>query len=174
MRDISADYSHAAQAPLRKREAKFPTLLYYGNDIAVEPSANPRQDNWRVRLQMAKLWRDAVNKAGGNVTAHFPAVGIRGNTHVPFSDLNKLEIADLSRHFWRRMGWTDHRSTLSSAVSEWQGSSACDDSHALHLLCGNDLSAAGAGILSQVINVFSMDAPLADNHSPMALAASFP
>ena len=48
------------------------------------------------------------------------------------------------------------------------------DSHARHLLCGNDLKAAGVGILSQAINVFSMDAPWAFNHSPMSLAASFP
>lgn len=43
-----------------------------------------------------------------------------------------------------------------------------------HLLWGNDLKAAGVGILSQAINVFSMDAPLVFNHSPMSLAASFP
>lgn len=26
---------------------------------------------------------------------HLPAIGIRGNTHFPFSDLNNIEIADL-------------------------------------------------------------------------------
>ena len=54
------------------------------------------EDNWRVRLQMARLWRDAVNRRGGDVTVvHLPQVGIHGNTHFPFSDLNNLEVADL-------------------------------------------------------------------------------
>jgi len=44
---------------------------------------------------MARLWRDTVNRHGGNVTVvHLPEIGIRGNTHFPFSDLNNLEIAD--------------------------------------------------------------------------------
>jgi hypothetical protein len=40
--------------------------------------------------------RDAVNRRSGDVTVvHLPELGIRGNTHFPFSDLNRLEIADL-------------------------------------------------------------------------------
>jgi hypothetical protein len=42
---------------------------------------------------------------GGNVTVvHLPEVGIRGNTHVPFSDLNNLEIADLMLAFLAKNG----------------------------------------------------------------------
>ena len=53
------------------------------------------QDSWRARLQMARLWRDTVNKHGGDVTVvHLPEIGIRGNTHFAFSDLNNVEIAD--------------------------------------------------------------------------------
>lgn len=26
---------------------------------------------------------------------HLPEIGIRGNTHFPFSDLNNIELADL-------------------------------------------------------------------------------
>ena len=49
-----------------------------------------------MRLAMARLWADAVNRRGGDVTVvHLPEVGVRGNTHFPFSDLNNLEIADL-------------------------------------------------------------------------------
>ena len=55
----------------------------------------PTQDTWRGRLEMARLWRDTVNRHGGNVTVvHLPEIGIRGNTHFPFSDLNNVEIAD--------------------------------------------------------------------------------
>jgi len=30
---------------------------------------------------------------------HLPEIGIRGNTHFPFSDLNNLEIADQMSKF---------------------------------------------------------------------------
>lgn len=55
---------------------------------------------WRVRLQMARLWRDAVNRHGGDVTVvHLPELGIRGNTHFAFSDLNNVQVADLLSTF---------------------------------------------------------------------------
>jgi hypothetical protein len=45
---------------------------------------------------MARQWRDAVNRHGGDVSVvHLPEIGIHGNTHFPFSDLNNHEIADL-------------------------------------------------------------------------------
>lgn len=78
---------------------KFPIIIYYGDFIPTEPSDNPGQDQWRVRVDMARLWADAVNRRGGDVTVVcLPDIGIRGNTHFPFSDLNNIEIADeLSR-----------------------------------------------------------------------------
>ena len=79
---------------------KIPIVIYYGDNIPEKPSANPGQDQWRVRLAMARLWRDAVNRQGGDVTVvHLPEIGVRGNTHFPFSDLNNLEIADLMYKF---------------------------------------------------------------------------
>ncbi|MBK7981813.1 MAG: alpha/beta fold hydrolase [Ignavibacteriae bacterium] len=75
---------------------KIPIVIYYGDFIPEKPNSNPGQDGWRVRLEMAMLWRDAVNKYGGDVTVvHLPDIGIKGNTHFPFSDLNNLDIADL-------------------------------------------------------------------------------
>jgi hypothetical protein len=75
---------------------KIPIIIYYGDNIPEQPSANPGQDQWRVRLEMARLWAEAVNRRGGDVTVvHLPEIGIHGNTHFPFSDLNNLEIADL-------------------------------------------------------------------------------
>jgi hypothetical protein len=51
---------------------------------------------------MARLWRDTVNRHGGDVTVvHLPEIGIRGNTHFAFSDLNNVEIADLVSTFLR-------------------------------------------------------------------------
>jgi hypothetical protein len=84
-------------APLAEFMAltKIPIIIFYGDNIPSQPTANPGQDGWRVRLAMARLWRDAVNRRGGDVTVvHLPEIGIRGNTHFPFSDLNNIRIAD--------------------------------------------------------------------------------
>ncbi|MDM0054165.1 alpha/beta hydrolase [Variovorax fucosicus] len=79
---------------------RIPIIVFYGDNIPEKPTANPSEDSWRVRLAMARLWRDAVNRRGGDVTlVHLPERGIRGNTHFPFSDLNSLEIADLLSDF---------------------------------------------------------------------------
>ena len=84
---------------------KIPIIIFYGDNIPEIPAANPGQDSWRVRLAMARLWRDAVNRHSGDVTlVHLPAIGIRGNTHFPFSDLNNLEIADLLSNFLKEKG----------------------------------------------------------------------
>jgi pimeloyl-ACP methyl ester carboxylesterase len=84
---------------------KIPIVIYYGDFIPKEPIANPGQDGWRVRLEMARLWRDAVNKYGGDVTVvHLPEIGIKGNTHFPFSDLNNVEIADLMSEWLNEKG----------------------------------------------------------------------
>jgi hypothetical protein len=54
---------------------------------------------------MARLWRDAVNRHGGDVTlVHLPEIGIRGNTHFAFSDRNNLQIADLMSTFLTKKG----------------------------------------------------------------------
>ncbi len=79
---------------------KIPIAIYYGDNIPNKPTANPGEDGWRMRLAMARLWRDAVNRHGGDVTlVHLPETGIRGNTHFPFSDLNNLQIANLLSKF---------------------------------------------------------------------------
>ena len=87
------------------RLTKIPIVVYFGDNIPEQPTANPGEDNWRVLLAMARLWRDAVNRHGGDVTlVHLPEIGIRGNTHFPFSDLNNLEIADLMSAFLQKKG----------------------------------------------------------------------
>jgi len=84
---------------------KIPIIIYYGDNIPDKPMANPGQDGWRARLEMARLWRDCVNKHGGDVTVvHLPEIGIKGNTHFPFSDLNNIEIADLMSKWLKEKG----------------------------------------------------------------------
>ncbi|MET0290171.1 MAG: alpha/beta fold hydrolase [Pseudoxanthomonas sp.] len=82
------------------RLTRIPIIIFYGDYIPAKPVPLPAQDSWRARLEMARLWRDAVNRHGGDVTlVHLPEVGIKGNSHFPFSDLNNIEIADLVSQF---------------------------------------------------------------------------
>lgn len=79
---------------------RIPIAIYYGDFILKEPVANPGQDGWRVRLAMARQWADAINRHGGDAKViHLPEIGIHGNTHFPFSDLNNVQIADLMSQF---------------------------------------------------------------------------
>ena len=79
-----------------KKLTKIPIIIYYGDNIPTEASTNPGQDNWRVRLKMAQLWADKINQHGGNASVvHLPEIGVYGNTHFPFSDLNNQKIAEL-------------------------------------------------------------------------------
>ena len=84
---------------------KIPIIMYYGDNIPDHPMASPGQDGWRARLEMARLWRDVVNRYGGDVTlVYLPEIGIHGNTHFPFSDLNNVTIADLLSAFLHDKG----------------------------------------------------------------------
>jgi hypothetical protein len=97
----------AAGIPMKDfmKLTKIPIVIYYGDFIPREPVSNPGQDSWRVRLEMAGLWKDAVNRYGGDVSlVHLPEIGIKGNTHFPFSDLNNVQIADLMSEWLKKKG----------------------------------------------------------------------
>jgi hypothetical protein len=82
---------------------RIPIVIYYGDFIPAEPSAAPGQDGWRVRLAMARQWAATINRHGGNAeVVHLPEIGVRGNTHFPFSDLNNVRIADLMLAFLKK------------------------------------------------------------------------
>ncbi|MGO4377010.1 alpha/beta hydrolase [Pseudoduganella sp. RAF53_2] len=79
---------------------RIPIVIYYGDNFPSEPTTERGQDNWRVRLAMARMWVDALNKHGGDARlVHLPEVGIRGNTHFIMSDLNNVQIAGLVSTF---------------------------------------------------------------------------
>ena len=82
---------------------KIPILIYYGDNIPDQPTTNPGQEQWRAFLTVAKQFRDVVNRHGGDATlVHLPAIGIKGNTHFPMSDLNNIEIANHLFEFLKR------------------------------------------------------------------------
>ena len=79
---------------------RIPIFILYGDNFPVEPTTERGQDNWRVRLAMARLWIDAIKKHGGDAQlVHLPEIGIGGNTHFLMSDLNNVQIADLVSKF---------------------------------------------------------------------------
>ena len=79
-----------------KKLTQIPIVIYYGDNIPAAPSPYPGLDGWRVRLEMAQEWAAAINRHGGDATVvHLPKVGVYGNTHFPFSDLNNRQIAQL-------------------------------------------------------------------------------
>lgn len=84
---------------------KIPIQIVMGDYFPTSPSLVSGLDLWyRVGI-MAAHFRDAVNRHGGNVTLVYLAdVGLRGNTHFPFSDLNNLQVADLLSKYLREQG----------------------------------------------------------------------
>ena len=96
------DTMQGAAVPMEQFLAltRIPILILYGDNIPEQAVDLPAQDSWRARLKMARLWRDAVNRHGGDVRLiHLPEIGIYGNTHFLMSDLNNVEIADLVAKF---------------------------------------------------------------------------
>ena len=79
-----------------KRLTEIPVVLYFGDYIPETPSKKLGDENWRVRLQMARKFVEVVNKHGGNATlVELPKIGIYGNTHFLMQDLNNVELAGL-------------------------------------------------------------------------------
>jgi pimeloyl-ACP methyl ester carboxylesterase len=76
---------------------KIPVAIYFGDYI---PEADKLSDdlgaeNWRVRLELGRRFVEAVNKHGGAATlVELPKIGIHGNTHFLFAELNNVELAD--------------------------------------------------------------------------------
>lgn len=83
---------------------RLPIVVYYGDNIP-EQTDVPGQDNWRVRVAMARLWVDAINEKGGDASlVLLPKIGVHGNTHFPFSDLNNIEIAGIMEAWLKEKG----------------------------------------------------------------------
>ncbi|CAE6844484.1 alpha/beta fold hydrolase [Paraburkholderia domus] len=83
----------------------IPIIIFYGDYIPEQPTPNRGQDQWRVRLTMAKRWAEVMKSYGGDVTVvRLSDMGLHGNTHFPFSDLNNIEVADEMSKFLTAKG----------------------------------------------------------------------
>jgi hypothetical protein len=84
---------------------KIPIQLVYGDNIPASPNPIPGLDLWRARIAMAALFVHAVNAHGGDAQLlRLPDVGIFGNTHFTFTDLNNVQIADLLSKYLQEKG----------------------------------------------------------------------
>lgn len=86
-----------------KKLTKIPIQLVFGDNIPTTPSTNPGLDVMRATLVMAKAFVETINRHGGKAELlYLPSIGVRGNTHFPFSDLNNVKIADLLSQFLKK------------------------------------------------------------------------
>jgi hypothetical protein len=93
------------------RLTKIPIQIVYGDNIDFDtPSPIFGVELWRVVVQRAQQFAEAVNRRGGDVEIVFlPRVGLSGNTHFPFFDLNNVKVADLMSDYLHEKG-LDRRS----------------------------------------------------------------
>jgi pimeloyl-ACP methyl ester carboxylesterase len=86
-----------------KKLTRIPIQIVFGDNIPTSPSPVPGFEQWRTALVQAHRFVDAVNRHGGDATLlSLPSIGIRGNTHFPFSDLNSVQIANLLSDYLHR------------------------------------------------------------------------
>lgn len=84
---------------------RIPIIIYYGDYIPDEPSDNWAMDSWRVRLKMAQLFAECINRHGGDATVvHLPEQGIKGNSHFLFAEKNNVQIANLLSDWLKEKG----------------------------------------------------------------------
>jgi hypothetical protein len=88
-----------------RRLTEIPIQVVYGDNIQTEPSSVMGIEFWRVNLQRRQQFKQAIDACGGKLEIiDLPDLGIAGNTHFPFADLNNVQIADLFVEFVERNG----------------------------------------------------------------------
>jgi hypothetical protein len=84
---------------------RFPIQMILGDNVPTSPNPVIALDNWRVRLNYLREMIRLINKYGGDATLlHLPEIGIHGNTHFAFTDLNNVQIADLMSKYLHEKG----------------------------------------------------------------------
>jgi pimeloyl-ACP methyl ester carboxylesterase len=75
--------------------AKLPIQVVYGDNIPKRPIPDLVADGRRAQQVTSQLFMKALNGKGGNASVLLlPDVGLYGNSHFMFSDLNNVEVAD--------------------------------------------------------------------------------
>ena len=78
-----------------KKLTRMPIMVVFGDNIATEPSNVFNSEVWRSSSLRGRQFVEAVNRHGGDARIVFlPDLGMKGNTHIPFADLNNIQVAD--------------------------------------------------------------------------------
>ena len=81
-----------------KKLAKIPMQMVWGDNT-------DKVGNFTSTIQMSRLFAEKINKYGGKATVlMLPDAGLKGNTHIPFADMNNVAVADLLSKFLAENG----------------------------------------------------------------------
>jgi pimeloyl-ACP methyl ester carboxylesterase len=85
--------------------ASIPVQVVYGDNIPKDPIPDLVADGRRAQVVTSKMFVDALNRQGSNASVlHLPSVGLYGNSHFMFSDLNNAEVANQLAVFLNQKG----------------------------------------------------------------------
>src|SRR5438552_9025184 len=91
--------TQVAGAPVTAGEfanlAKIPIQVVYGDNIPKSPIPDLVADGRRAQQVTSRLFVQALHSKGGDASVLLlPDVGLYGNSHFMFSDLNNVAVAD--------------------------------------------------------------------------------
>jgi hypothetical protein len=77
------------------RLTRIPIQLVWGD--------NTDKTTWAKTVAIGKQFVDSVNAHGGHAEMlMLPSAGLKGNTHIPFADLNNTQVADQLELFLKK------------------------------------------------------------------------
>lgn len=79
-----------------KKLTRIPIQFVFGDNVDKSPS-------WTEFARTCQIFVDLVNARGGKAEiVLLPSLGLKGNTHIPFADLNNVAVADQLSAFLQR------------------------------------------------------------------------
>ncbi len=76
-----------------RKLTRIPLQVVWGDNV-------DKSANYSERLKHSKLFVEKINKYGGKAQVlMLPEAGLKGNTHIPFADMNNVAVADLLSKF---------------------------------------------------------------------------
>lgn len=98
-----------AGAPVSAAEfanlARIPIQVVFGDNIPTSPVPDLPADGRRAQIVAGRMFAERLNRIGGRAEFQLlPDVGLRGNSHFMFSDLNNVQVAEQLSAFLARHG----------------------------------------------------------------------
>jgi hypothetical protein len=81
-----------------RKLTRIPMQMVWGDNT-------DKSDRYRPTVEESRRFVELVNQHGGTAELLLlPEAGLKGNTHIPFADLNNVAVADLLSSFLRKHG----------------------------------------------------------------------